>query len=96
MQMEAGLDTGPVLLRRQLAIAPTDTGGSLHDRLAVLGADVLGEGLRRVLHGEAMTSLSQAADGVTYAHKLDKAEARLDWNDPVIPPASSHHIECAD
>jgi methionyl-tRNA formyltransferase len=82
MQMAAGLDTGPVLLRRQLAIAATDTGGSLHDRLAVLGAEVLGEGLRHVLRGEALMPQPQAADGVTYAHKLDKTEARLDWNDP--------------
>jgi methionyl-tRNA formyltransferase len=81
MQMEAGLDTGPVLLRRHAAIAPTDTGGSLHDRLAVLGADVLSQGLAHVLRGEALTQQPQAADGVTYAHKLDKAEARLDWND---------------
>jgi methionyl-tRNA formyltransferase len=81
MQMEAGLDTGPVLLRRELAIAPMDTGGSLHDRLAVLGADVLNQGLAHVLRGEALTPQPQAADGVTYAHKLDKAEARLDWND---------------
>jgi len=81
MQMEAGLDTGPVLLRRELAIAPSDTGGSLHDRLAVLGADVLAEGLARVLRGEAMTPQPQPDDGATYAHKLDKAEARLDWND---------------
>ena len=80
MQMEAGLDTGPVLLRRELTIAPDDTGGSLHDRLAVLGADVLAEGLAHVLRGEAMTPQPQPGDGATYAHKLDKAEARLDWN----------------
>jgi methionyl-tRNA formyltransferase len=84
MQMEAGLDTGPVLLRRKLAIASVDTGGSLHDRLAVLGADVLGEGLQRVLRGETMTAQPQASDGVTYAHKLDKAEARLDWNESAV------------
>jgi methionyl-tRNA formyltransferase len=81
MQMEAGLDTGAVLLRRQIAIAPTDTGGRLHDRLAELGAEALREGLGHVLHGETMAAQPQAADGVTYAHKLDKAEARLDWND---------------
>jgi methionyl-tRNA formyltransferase len=81
MQMEAGLDTGPVLLQRELAIATTDTGGSLHDRLAVIGAEVLREGLQHVLRGEAMTSRPQPAEGATYAHKLDKAEARLDWND---------------
>jgi len=81
MQMEAGLDTGPVLLRQALPIAPDDTGGSLHDKLAALGAALLGDGLDRVLRGEPMSAAPQPEDGVTYAHKLDKAEARLDWND---------------
>ncbi len=81
MQMEAGLDTGPVLIERAEAIQDDDTGGSLHDRLATLGADVLGEGLARLVRGELPGARAQATDGVTYAHKLDKAEARLDWND---------------
>jgi methionyl-tRNA formyltransferase len=81
MQMEAGLDTGPVLLHREIAIAGDDTGGSLHDRLAVLGAGLLGEGLDRAVRGETMAATPQPVDGVTYAHKLDKAEARMDWND---------------
>lgn len=84
MQMEAGLDTGPVLLERRTPIAADDTGGSLHDRLAELGADVLAEGLARVRRGEVLVSTPQPADGVTYAHKLDKAEARLDWNEPAV------------
>jgi methionyl-tRNA formyltransferase len=84
MQMEAGLDTGPVLLRSAIPIADNDTGGSLHDRLATLGAQVLDAGLRRTLRGEAMTPEAQAPDGTTYAHKLDKAEARLDWNESAI------------
>lgn len=84
MQMEAGLDTGPVLLERRTPIAPDDTGGSLHDRLAALGAEVLAEGLARVLRGEALMPTPQAAQGVTYAHKLDKAEARLDWNESAL------------
>ena len=81
MQMEAGLDTGPVLLRRALQIAPGETGGSLHDRLAALGAEVLAEGLQQALAGIALPPEPQPEGGVTYAHKLDKAEARLDWND---------------
>ncbi len=81
MQMEAGLDTGPVLLRRSLPIASADTGGSLHDRLAALGAAVLAEGLDSVLRGAALVPTPQSDEGVTYAHKLDKAEARLDWNE---------------
>ena len=81
MQMEAGLDTGPVLLRRAIPIASDDSGGSLHDKLAALGAGLLDEGLDRVVRGEAMLATAQPEDGVTYAHKLDKAEARLDWSD---------------
>ena len=79
MRMEAGLDTGPILLERRTAIRPDDTGGSLHDRLAALGAEVLAEGLARLLAGEPLTARPQAEEGVTYAHKLDKAEARLDF-----------------
>jgi len=80
MQMEAGLDTGPVLLRRRTPIARDDTGGSLHDRLAALGAEVLAEGLRRTLAGEQLVATPQPEEGVTYAHKLDKAEAKLDFS----------------
>jgi methionyl-tRNA formyltransferase len=82
MQMEAGLDTGPLLLRRRTPIRPDDTGGSLHDRLAALGAEVLAEGLRRTLAGEVLVATPQPADGATYAHKLEKAEAKLDFNRP--------------
>ena len=78
MQMEAGLDTGPVLLERRTPIDRHDTGGSLHDRLSALGADVLAEGLKRVMAGETLVARAQPEEGVTYAHKLDKAEARLD------------------
>lgn len=80
MQMEAGLDTGPVLLERRTLIHADDTGGSLHDRLAGLGADALAEGLARLRAGRLEPARAQAADGVVYAHKLDKAEARLDWS----------------
>lgn len=82
MQMEAGLDTGPVLIERRTPIGDDDTGGSLHDRLATLGADALAEGLARVARGETLTSRAQAETGVVYAHKLEKSEARLDWNEP--------------
>ena len=81
MQMQAGLDTGPVLLEKRVPIAAEDTGGSLHDRLATLGAEVLAEGLARALSAALPTAIVQAEQGVTYAHKLDKAEARLDWNE---------------
>ncbi len=79
MQMEAGLDTGPILLQRRLSIGDDETGGSLHDRLAELGAEVLAEGLR-LLAADAMPAPQiQASEGIAYAHKLDKAEAKLDW-----------------
>jgi methionyl-tRNA formyltransferase len=82
MQMEAGLDTGPVMLQRRTPIQRQDTGGSLHDRLSRLGAEVLAEGLARVLAGESLPATPQADEGATYAHKLDKAEARLDFSQP--------------
>ncbi|MEP6485134.1 MAG: methionyl-tRNA formyltransferase [Rudaea sp.] len=80
MQMEAGLDTGPVLLERRIPIAEDDSGGSLHDKLATIGAAALRETLQRVLDGQTLSPISQSEGGVTYAHKLDKAEALIDWN----------------
>jgi len=82
MQMEAGLDTGPVMLQRHTPINRDDTGGSLHDRLSALGAEVVAEGLRRTLAGETLVAAPQPEVGVSYAHKLDKAEAKLDFSRP--------------
>jgi methionyl-tRNA formyltransferase len=82
MQMEAGLDTGPVLIERRTPISRDDTGGTLHDRLAMLGADALREGLDRLARGETLEPRAQSADGIVYAHKIEKSEARLDWNEP--------------
>ncbi|WP_322547018.1 methionyl-tRNA formyltransferase [Stenotrophomonas geniculata] len=79
MQMEAGLDTGPVLLHQELPIAATDTGGQMHDKLAELGAQVLSDGLGLLRAGIKPIARPQPEQGVTYAHKLDKAEAKLDW-----------------
>jgi methionyl-tRNA formyltransferase len=84
MQMEKGLDTGPVLLEQRLPIGADDTGGKLHDRLAELGAQVLRDGLGLLRAGMRPVARPQPAEGVTYAHKLDKAEARLDWTRPAI------------
>jgi methionyl-tRNA formyltransferase len=84
MQLEAGLDTGPVMLRRHTPITRDDTGGSLHDRLSALGAEVLAEGLAHALAGESLAAQAQATTGVTYAHKLDKAEAKLDFRRTAI------------
>ena len=79
MQMEKGLDTGPVLLELRTAIAPEDTGGSLHDRLALQAAEILANGLKLLRAGTRPIAQKQSAEGVTYAHKIDKAEAALDW-----------------
>ena len=80
MQMEKGLDTGPVLLQLQTPIGPKDNGGSLHDRLAQLGAEVLHDGLTLVRAGMTLQAEAQPEAGVTYARKIDKAEAKLDWS----------------
>lgn len=81
MQMEAGLDTGPMLLKVTTPIADDDTGGSLHDRLATLGAAAVVEAIPQLaagtLHGEVQDDAL-----ATYAHKLNKDEARLDWSRP--------------
>jgi methionyl-tRNA formyltransferase len=82
MQMAKGLDTGPVLLSQRIAIGAQETGGQLHDRLAELGAQTLADGLGLLRAGMRPVPQPQSAIGVTYAHKLDKAEARLDWSQP--------------
>lgn len=79
MRMEAGLDTGPVLAERRTPIRTDDTGGSLHDRLAGLGADLLVETLPRLMRGE-IEPRPQEERLATHARKLDKQEAWLDWS----------------
>ncbi|MCG2575835.1 methionyl-tRNA formyltransferase [Dechloromonas sp. XY25] len=75
MQMEAGLDTGPVLLRGEFPIAASDTTATLHDRLAALGAQLVVEALGKL----PLPAAPQPTEGVTYAHKIEKAEAAIDW-----------------
>ncbi len=79
MQMEAGLDTGPVLLRRKTPIGPEDTMAVLHDRLATLGAEAIVAALAGL---DQLTPQPQPEDGVVYAAKIDKDEARINWADP--------------
>ncbi|SEM70465.1 methionyl-tRNA formyltransferase [Loktanella fryxellensis] len=81
MRMEAGLDTGPVLLRQATDIAPDDTTGHLHDRLSAMGADLIVQALADLA---TLAPQIQPEDGVTYAAKIDKAEARIDWTQPAI------------
>jgi methionyl-tRNA formyltransferase len=82
MQMEAGLDTGPVLAEARTPIGPEDTTGSLHDRLAALGAETLLGVLRAIADGRPPMPRPQPDQGVTYAQKITPDEARIDWSAP--------------
>ena len=81
MQMDAGLDTGDMLLIESIAIAPDDSTASLHDKLAALGGRLIVEALELTACG-ALTRQPQPDAGITYAHKIDKAEAAIDWREP--------------
>jgi len=83
MRMEAGLDTGPMLLKESLPIADTDSAGNLHDKLAEMGARLIVEALARLERGDRSGAI-QPAEGVTCAAKLAKAEAVLDWRQAAI------------
>ena len=78
MQMEAGLDTGPVLLCEAVEIGAEETTADLHDRLSTLGARLIVQALDRL----PLPAVPQPVEGVTYAAKIDKAEARVDWSRP--------------
>ena len=79
MLMDVGLDTGPMLLKQEIPIESTDTGGSIHDRLSVSGASALLEALESYSAG-TLKPIPQPAEGVTYASKIEKSEALLDWH----------------
>ena len=81
MQMDAGLDTGAMLLAESTAITGSDTSATLHDRLTDVGARLIVVALDRLAAG-TLQPRAQPADGVTYAHKIDKAEAAIDWQAP--------------
>jgi len=78
MQMDAGLDTGDMLLVEAVDIAPADTSATLHDRLAALGGRLIVEALEIAARG-GLKRTPQPAEGVSYAHKIDKAEAAIEW-----------------
>jgi len=79
MQMDAGLDTGDVVLRREISIGATETTAELHDRLSVLGSAAIVDALAQL---PALKRVPQPEDGVTYAEKIDKSEAKIDWTAP--------------
>jgi methionyl-tRNA formyltransferase len=81
MQMEAGLDTGPVAMVERIAIGPDATAGEITERLSRLGADLMVRALAALSRGGLATS-PQAAEGVTYAKKIEKSETRIDWRRP--------------
>ncbi len=81
MQMDAGLDTGPMLLAESEDIRADDSTGTLHDRLAVVGAQLIVQVLALAARGE-LAPQRQSDEGVKYAHKVHKAEARIDWSHP--------------
>lgn len=87
MQMEAGLDTGPVLLSETVTIAPDDTAGSLHDKLSVIGAQLAPRALAALGRG-ALVPTPQPEEGITYAHKISSEEAKIDWS------RSAHDVSC--
>lgn len=84
MQMDEGLDTGPVLKRASIQLDGTETGGSLHDKLAELGASTLLDCVHQLDRGDTLEAEDQPDLGVTYARKLKKAEAQLDWSETAV------------
>jgi methionyl-tRNA formyltransferase len=83
MRMDAGLDTGPTLAAREIEIGAHDTAKTVHDRLAGLGAELIGETLNALRQGR-VREVPQPSAGVTYAEKIDKAEARIDWQQDAV------------
>jgi methionyl-tRNA formyltransferase len=104
MQMDAGLDTGPMLISEPEAITPGDSTGSLHDRLAALGGRLIVRALNDAAAGRLQPQM-QPAEGVTYARKVDKAEGTIDWRLPseviarrvrAFDPAPGTHFNLGD
>ena len=87
MQMDAGLDTGDMLLTEAVSIGPDDSTARLHDRLAALGGRMIVQALHQAEAG-TLTPVAQPAEGVTYAHKVEKSEAAIDWRQPAAQIAA--------
>ncbi len=90
MHMDKGLDTGPVCLARDFAIAPGTTAGDLHGTLSKAGAEVMAEAMAKLETGK-LAEVPQCMDGVTYAAKIDKGEARIDFTRPAIDAVNHIH-----
>ena len=88
MQMDLGLDTGPVIAMKELAIAADETTGRLHDRLASLGGSMIVDALNEFEKAASLSHVAQKDVGITYAHKITKDEARLDWT------LSAQQLDC--
>ncbi len=89
MKMDVGLDTGGVAMMEAVPIGPDATAGDLHDRLAIVGAGLMEQAIAQLERGEQQI-VPQPVEGVTYAEKIDKSEARIDWNKPA--QAVHNHI----
>jgi methionyl-tRNA formyltransferase len=79
MEMDIGLDTGPVLIQEAIEISPNETSKTLHDRLAALGAKLITKALKIIGETPKLTLIAQSVEGVTYANKILKAESAIDW-----------------
>ncbi|MBK3745342.1 methionyl-tRNA formyltransferase [Paraburkholderia aspalathi] len=88
MKMDEGLDTGPVAMVEKITITEAMTSGELHDKLSIAGADLMVRAMA-ALERDSLTLRAQDEDGVTYAAKIDKAEARIDWS---MPAAQVHNL----
>jgi len=84
MQMDAGLDTGGILAKSSISLVNGETGGSLHDKLASLGADCLLQCVQQLQAGQLPKAVPQSTEGISYAHKLAKAEAEIKWNEAAV------------
>lgn len=84
MQMDAGLDTGPVIAQRAVPIAARETALTLHDKLAAEGAAAIVETLSALARDRRLEAVPQSAEGATYANKVERSEATIDWNEPAV------------
>jgi methionyl-tRNA formyltransferase len=90
MQMDVGLDTGPVYCMEKLTIGPLESAGELHVRLATLGGDLLARTLDAILDGK-VHPVAQSVEGVTYARRINKVDGQIDWSKSAVDINNSIH-----